>query len=52
MSFSVDYANTNESVGDNDDIVTGRDNVSRIGGQRAPKTWVAVCPPFGKWKRS
>lgn len=31
MSFSVDYANTNDPIGDNDDIVAGRDNVSRVG---------------------
>ncbi|MCD6706390.1 MAG: porin [Thiobacillus sp.] len=30
MAFSVDFADTNEA-GDSDDIVTGRDNVSRIG---------------------
>jgi predicted porin len=30
MSFSVDWANTNEG-GDDSDLVTGRDNVSRIG---------------------
>ncbi|MBT9569196.1 MAG: porin [Thiobacillus sp.] len=31
MSFSVDFADTNEATGDSDDLVTGRDNVSRIG---------------------
>ncbi|MEQ1591564.1 MAG: porin [Thiobacillaceae bacterium] len=31
MSFSVDYINTHEATGDAKDIVTARDNVSRIG---------------------
>jgi len=31
MAFSVDFADTNESVGDNSDVVTARDNVSRFG---------------------
>ena len=31
MSFSVDRANTDDSTIDDTDLVTGRDNVSRIG---------------------
>jgi predicted porin len=31
MSFSVDHANTDDSTIDKKDIVTGRDNVSRLG---------------------
>lgn len=31
MAFSVDYADTNDLVGDGADAVTGRDNVSRFG---------------------
>ncbi|OYZ54582.1 MAG: hypothetical protein B7Y21_14640 [Hydrogenophilales bacterium 16-61-112] len=31
MAYSVDYADTNDLVGDGADVVTGRDNVSRFG---------------------
>ncbi|OGU19502.1 MAG: hypothetical protein A2580_11425 [Hydrogenophilales bacterium RIFOXYD1_FULL_62_11] len=31
MAFSVDYADTNNLIGDGADVVTGRDNVSRFG---------------------